>query len=227
MLKYLLTALLFVCPALAADLQPKAPVYAPVTWSGIYAGLEGGANLGKFSPLLGQGPEATEINLDDNSAFVGGHMGYAVQNGNLVFGPEVGIQYWDFKSKNELTLGKDAPVTFQQKVDWLAYVNARVGIILTPGVLAYVTGGPAWAHTRGELINLASLNTAFDQSVFGWNLGAGASYKLTETILLSAEFRHYDFGKVSAANPALNLTGLNQDNLIVNQIMGRVSFRIP
>lgn len=218
-------------PALAADMPLKAPLLpaAAPTWAGLYFGLEGGMNLGKFSPFCRIcGEEGTTVNLDDNNGFVGGHLGYLAQVGNFVIGPEIGVQYWGFKSKGDLVVATETVATLQTKIGWLAYANVRAGITLGPSLLAYLTGGPAWAHVKGDLgINLANLDTANAQSVFGLNIGGGLAYKLSEYVVLSGEYRHYDFGKVSAANPVLNLMGIgSSDRLTVDQAMGRLSFKL-
>jgi len=236
----MLAALGLPLDALAADMPIKAPYVSPVpagSWSGMYFGLEGGMNLGKFSPFCSNelcGPVGTEVNLDDNNWFVGGHLGYLAQVGNFVIGPEIGIQYWGFKSRGDITTPVEGQLltvaTLQTKIDWLAYANVRAGISLTPSLLAYLTLGPAWAHVKGDVntpINLANLDLSSQQSVFGLNIGGGLAYKLSEYVVLSGEYRHYDFGKVTAANPVLNLMGIgNSDRLTVDQAMGRLSFRI-
>ena len=227
----LLAAASSLTPAVAADLPAKAPI-SPVyaSWSGLYLGLHGGENLGAFSPIFGTGKTATEVNLDDNSPFVGGHIGYLVQSGNFIVGPEFGIQYWGQKKQVEAVPASiEAPaMLLQQKIDWLTYANVRAGVsIFSPNVLVYATGGAAWAHVKGELVNLASLNTAFEQSVMGFNIGAGLDLKITEYLTLGAEFRHYDFGKVSGLNPAIAVAfGGVSDKLIVDQLMARLSYRL-
>jgi len=224
-------------PAIAADMPVKASVYTPPvavqSWTGFYLSLEGGWNLGKFSPFCGAtcGPEGTTVNLDDNSAFVGGSMRYLIQPGNgiLVFGPEAGVQWWGFKSQAELVpAGVETPaVLLQQKIDWVAYLGARVGLSPFERTLIYVNGGAAWAHTKGALINLAAIDTSFSQGLMGWYIGGGLEFKITDTIVIGGEFRHYDFGTVQSANPALSLAlGGLSDKLTTNQAMGRVSFKL-
>jgi outer membrane immunogenic protein len=237
MLKFIaLLATLVTGPALAADMPVKAALTGtPVpTWQGLYVGLQGGWNLGSFNPLFGTGKDATAVNLDDNSPFVGGHIGYLVQNGAFVLGPEFGVQYWGMKSQAQVVPAVPATIEaaaipailLQQKIDWLAYANVRAGLSPAANWLVYLTGGAAWAHVKGDLINVSMLSTAFEQSVMGWNVGAGLELKLTEYLTLGAEYRHYDFGKVQSLNPAL-LIGLGGvDSLTVDQVMGRLSYRL-
>lgn len=228
----LAAALLGVNVAQAADMPVKAPARlapAPVvdSWQGFYFGIDGGQNLGSFSPVFGTGATATTVNLDDNSWFVGGHAGYLLQSGMFVFGPEIGVQYWDFKSRGQLApaVGAAPAVLLQERVDFVAYANMRVGLALS-SVYVYATGGAAWAHVKGEVINLTSLDTVNEQSLLGWNVGVGAEYKITPSIVLGAEYRHYDFGKVQSINPTVALAlGVKGDALTTDQVMGRLSFR--
>lgn len=237
MIRKFLFLLLAVClpmaSAIAADLPAKARVASPVapwSWSGMDIGLEGGMNLGRFSPFCSAaicGPTGTEVNLDDNNWFIGGHLGYLYQTGNLVIGPEIGVQYWGFKAKADLAPSLVLTPTLQTKVDWLAYANVRAGIAITPGVLVYLTGGPAWAHIKGDAINIATIDLSNEQSAFGLNIGGGVAFKLTEYLSFGGEYRHYDFGKVTAANPILSTAGIgNSDRLTVDQAMARLSYRL-
>lgn len=228
----LAAALLGANVAQAADMAVKAPprlAPAPVvdSWQGFYFGVNGGQNLGSFSPIFGTGTTATEVNLDDNSWFVGGHAGYLLQSGAVVFGPEIGVQFWDFKSRGQLApaVGATPAVLLQERLDFVAYANMRVGFALS-SVYVYATGGAAWAHVKGELINLAAIDTANEQSLLGWNIGAGAEFKLTPSLILGAEYRHYDFGKVQSVNPTVALAlGIKGDALTTDQVMGRLSYR--
>lgn len=221
-------AALFAGNAHAADMAVKARPLAPVvadSWQGFYFGLHAGQNLGAFSPIFGTGATATEVNLDDNSWFVGGHTGYLLQSGPVVFGPEIGVQYWSLKSRSQVApaVGLTPAVLLQEQVDFVAYANMRVGFAIS-SVYVYATGGAAWAHQKGEFINLAAIDTSNAQSLLGWNVGAGAEFKLTPNLSFGAEYRHYDFGKVSAANPVLN-TLVAPDKMTNDQVMGRVSYR--
>jgi outer membrane immunogenic protein len=218
--------------ALAADMPVKAPRAAPLIvaddWRGVYFGIHGGENLGSFNPVFGTGLTATEVNLDDNSPFVGGHIGYNLQSGGLVFGPELGVQYWGQKKASEIVpaVGVIPAVLLQERVDWVAYANVRLGFAPLSSLLIYATGGAAWAHVKGELINLAAIDTTSTQSLLGWNIGAGLEYKLTPSIVLGAEYRHYDFGSVQSVNPVIALAlGIKSGNLTNDQAMARLSFR--
>lgn len=215
--------------AQAADMQIKAPPRAAVVaddWRGLYFGIHGGENLGSFNPVFGTGLLATEVNLDDNSPFVGGHIGYLFGS-TIVFGPEIGVQYWGQKKAATLIPALEGPdLLLQQRVDWVAYANVRLGISPFANLLLYATGGAAWAHVKGELINLATIDTTSTQSLLGWNIGAGLEFKLTPTISIGGEYRHYDFGSVQSVNPVVAVAlGIKSGNLTNDQAMARLTFR--
>lgn len=240
-LNYLLTTIACLMAgfgsAVAADLRVKAP--APVaptyldSWNMLYLGLNGGWNLGSFSPFCRAcGVTATEVNLDDNNPFVGGHIGYLYQGAGsiLVIGVEGGIQYLGFKSQAQMlpAVGVTPEVLLQQKLDWLGYANIRVGLTPFPSTLLYVTGGFAWSHVKGQLINLATLDTVNAQSITGWNVGGGLEFKLGASgWSLGAEYRHYDFGDVQAINPLIATSlGVSTSRLTMEQVMGRLSYKL-
>lgn len=225
-------------PALAADMAIKAPRVAPLVeysgWQGAYVGVQGGQTLGAFSPFCRTcGLTGTEINLDDNAWLVGGQIGYLIQpsNGFIVLGLELGVQYLGFKSEAQLVpaVGVLPAVLLQQKVDWLAYANVRAGIALGQNGLLYLTGGPAWAHARGAVLNLAALpvDTSNESSLLGFDIGGGLEWKLWQNASLGVEYRHYDFGKASAANPIFTTgLGIGSDKLTFEQIVGRLNFKL-
>lgn len=226
-----------VSPAIAADMPVKAPLYTPPvaaqSWTGFYLSLEGGWNLGKFSPFCGAvcGPEGTTVNLDDNSGFVGGSMRYLFQSGTFVVGPEAGIQYWGFKSKADLVpAGVETPaVTLQQKIDFVAYLGARIGWTPFDRTLIFLNGGAAWGHAKGQidLATITTIDTSFSQSLTGWYIGGGLEFKISENVVFGGEYRHLDFGNVQSANPVFALVGIGSSTkLTTDQAMGRISFKL-
>lgn len=212
----------------AADLPVRkaqaVPQVVQESWAGMYFGIHGGMNLGAFNPIFGSGEDATRVNFDDNSAIVGGHIGYYGQLGGFVIGPEIGIQYMGFKAKKEVpAVVDDGPTvaTLQQKVDWMAYAGANVGVLFGEYILASVGGGVAWAHQKGEVVDVTALspfNTT--ASLTGWYVRAGLEYKLSQRVRLGVDYKHVDFGDVQ---PVL---GIDPKNMRFDQITGRISFSL-
>jgi outer membrane immunogenic protein len=87
-----LTSVAAFATAHAADLAVKAPVYkapivAPFSWTGFYAGIEGGGGWSKESWLDNNGGGFTS-DFKANGAILGGQAGYRWQTGQFVFGVE-------------------------------------------------------------------------------------------------------------------------------------------
>lgn len=235
-----LFAVAFSTAAIAADMPLKAAPYqaqAAWNWSGFYASVEGGWNLGKFNPVFGGGElDSTAVNLDDNSAFVGGSLRFLHQTGMFVFGAEGGIQWWGFKSQAELVqaipASEESPavtaVLLQSKIDWLAYVGGRLGIspFANNSTLLYVGGGAAFGHLKGTLVNVGDLNAAVTQSITGWYIGGGLDFRITDNIIFGGEYRHIDFGDVNALGAIGVLIGAGNARLTTDQAMGRITFKL-
>lgn len=236
MLRGLLTSLI-VClgfPVFAADLPVKAAPAAPIIytgWQGLYVGVQGGQTLGAFSPFCRAcGATGTEINLDDNAWFVGGQMRYLVQpsTGFLVVGAELGVQYLGFKSQADTGLVvAGAPVLLQQKVDWLAYANVVIGIAIGQSGLVYINGGPAWAHAKGEVLNIAAIDTSNTNSLLGFNIGGGIEWKLWQNASLALQYDHFDFGDVQAASSIFaTALALDSKRLSFEQVKAKLNFKL-
>jgi outer membrane immunogenic protein len=226
--------------ASAADLSP-APIYtkappapaAPIyNWTGFYLGGDvGGAwssNTATFDPLPTPGGVAFGIaaisGSNRGSSAIGGlHAGY-----NWQFAPTwvTGIEGdWSWaKAGGSLTgpwvaippalLG--APpnfTTMSSKLDWVTSLRARFGYLVTPNVMAYATGGVAWAkldYSASAIGFLYSATTAFSDTQTGYVVGGGLEWAITNNWLLRAEYLFYRFNNapnvvvtaIGSANPS-------------------------
>jgi outer membrane immunogenic protein len=103
--------------------------YHPPHWQGSYAGFH-----------LGYG------DADAADGFVGGlHVGYSWQAGRIVYGLEADIAWSDISYSETFTLCAAAAscvsTRVQSSIDWLATVRARLGYLVQPDLLPYVTAG--------------------------------------------------------------------------------------
>src|ERR1044072_414623 len=198
-------------PALAADLPVKArPMPAPIpvwTWDGFYIGINGGYSWGKagreltfFNPATGivlippiGSSTTTDSNL--NGGLFGGQIGYNWQSGSWVFGFETDAQWTNQKGPASalcgviataaaaclpgVSLGTSVAVT--QQLDWFGTFRGRAGVLVTPGVLLYGTGGAAYGSLTTDITvtTITPLGLPFaatrsgSNSKFGWTLGGG------------------------------------------------------
>lgn len=198
-----------------------SPVHAG-DWSGAYVGIHGGAawgnqefDLGPQSQLseyfFNSGYLPTSISLDDASFAGGALAGYNWQSGALVLGVEADITAFagmDRQQVVNLALGVSGyETTASAEVDDLATIRARLGLLVTPNTLLFVTGGAAFGRAE---VSMSASDVAFvcpntvslclDQSksdwLSGWVAGGGAEFAITANWSLRGEYLHYDLGSL-------------------------------
>ena len=106
--------------------------------------------------------------------------------------------------------GVPPSATFYQEISWFATFRPRVGVLVTPSALLYVTGGLAVAgiktngvisgFTAGQLPT--SVAWSNDQTKWGWVIGAGLEARLGGNWTGKIEGLYMDYGSVSGS-PAL------------------------
>jgi outer membrane immunogenic protein len=215
--------------AFAADLPArtytKAPVYVePIyNWTGFYLGGNIGYSWGKsndsstLTNTAGTVLFASTSNTDLNGIVGGAQIGYNWQMQGWVWGLEADIQGTDEKGTRNFicptgvctpTFGQIAvfpgpavPVALSQKIDWFGTVRARGGVLVTPKVLLYATGGLAY----GEVDSSATIGLV--PSVFpttsttnvGWTVGAGIEGAIGGNWTAKLEYLYVDLGKVNGS----------------------------
>ncbi len=210
--KLLATTALCLVPVVgfAADLPRRAaaaapaPVFVAADWSGLYVGIVGGYATGKShssaTGLIAGAPD-TSINL--KGALIGGQVGYNYQLSNgLVLGAVADLS-WSSVKGTTCVEGRGCDGSFDDSyskgsLSWLSTVRAKGGFALSNDVLLYATGGLAMAGGKASISYLTSSVDPLvsdKQTLFGWTIGAGIEYKLTQSISLGAEYLYADFGK--------------------------------
>jgi outer membrane immunogenic protein len=124
-----------------------------------------------------------------------------------------------FPSTNGIGIGAYGGNNFSVKTTWDASVRGRIGYIVTPMVLAYATGGPAWLHveatsncgTAGFLAcgpnNFSPATLTNSTTKMGWTIGGGVEAALGYNWIARAEYRYADFGTIS--NTDVRAGGVN------------------
>ena len=175
-------------PAYPVKAQP--PVASP--WSGSFVGVHGGFGWGRTSVVQGNLPLDTS-SLDPSGAFGGFHTGYNWRLApSWVFGLESETSFGSL-SQN----GNSSPGAFpvDAKVDWFGSERVRLGVLASPDVLLYGTGGLAWAHYKFDETSLAGATLAsFDQYRIGWAGGAGLEWAFAPLWSAKVEYLHSDLG---------------------------------
>ncbi|MDB5572260.1 MAG: Autotransporter outer rane beta-barrel protein [Hyphomicrobiales bacterium] len=188
-------------PALAADLPRRSaaptPVYAaPIfTWSGFYVGAQLGYAWGKdkFSVLT---PVVDSFSTSPAGLLGGVHAGYNWQTGSIVLGVEADLELANARDNLARTIGGTALV-LGSRIGTQGSLRLRAGYAFDRTLL-YVTGGVAGASIKESVI-AAGVKTSTSGTEYGYTLGAGVEYAITNNISARAEYRFTDFGKSNYA----------------------------
>ncbi len=207
-----LTALAaFAGSASAADLAArpytKAPIaVAPaVNWTGCYLGAGGGGamtNNDHNDTVLGV---AVSPNLTTGArgwfGTVQAGCDYQFAGTNWVVGAFGDYDFMDVKGDIS-TGGFFAPAaTGSQKQDWQWAVGARVGYLVLPQLLTYVSGGYTQAHWKATGLNdffFGPTGAQIDGSTKGgWFIGTGDEYALNflPGLFWKTEYRYSEFDR--------------------------------
>jgi len=187
--------------ALAADLPYRqgapAPGYSPLpfSWSGFYAGVNGGYGWGGVSNSNFGNP---------SGGLIGGQVGYNYQIGNFVGGLEADFDATDLSASNSFYLGSNKLST-----GFMTTVRARTGYALDHALL-FVTGGYAGVETTGSFYDHLN-NYGYTQSSWrnGGVIGAGIEYAFTNNISAKAEYLYAPFaGQSYFSGPDWEHSGL-------------------
>lgn len=208
--------------AFAADLPPsptpyRAPaIYAPppaFTWSGFYIGVNGGYGWGKWDDGSGD-------SFSSNGGLAGGTIGANYQVNQFVVGVEGDFDWSGMKWDQSLpiTTGLGGPIngtaTANYKNEWLGTFAARFGVAVDR-TLFYVKGGGAVTNEKYSMsVTDVPSGVTFGESDsftrWGWMVGGGIEYAVTNNVSLKAEYNYIDFGSnnetlnfSSSASPAV------------------------
>ncbi len=157
-------------PGWLGEPQAEAPTSEPAvySWSGLYAGIHGGAAAAhRFDSFLPPpAPPDVYRDMSSSSGVVGAHAGVNWQTGNLVAGIEAEGSLVNQVSRNS------AIVWGTQT--WTAAVRARLGVVAMNNTLFYATVGWAAGHFDYSQVFSSPLQTEAVFTTGGLQFGAGA-----------------------------------------------------
>jgi outer membrane immunogenic protein len=209
-----------------SDAGPMAAAFEPAgSWTGIHVGAAAGFRASRADvSTISASSNGVPLDLTGNPASnpidgiagrFGGYVGYDRQ-----VGPR-----WVVGVEGDLGFGRQttalngtaftpglAPLAFDFAGDklsittgWDASARGRLGFLVTPNVLAYVTGGAAWQHyevtsTCEEVLTgggcILGTPQFISQSLtkVGGTVGGGVEARLARNWLARGEYRYADFG---------------------------------
>jgi outer membrane immunogenic protein len=200
-----------------------------LAWTGFYVGVNGGFAWGNSSVAFAANDPAalagtcggggaprgqciTSVDFRRDGAVAGGQFGYNWQvNAQWLVGAEADYQWsnLDGSVSSSFRLGNIGATNMvaSQTVESFGTVRARAGVLLTPPLLLYGTGGFAFGQVHENLrvpavatnglsaggfsyactIGTACFAGAASQTLFGWSAGAGAEYAITSNLIFRTE----------------------------------------
>lgn len=211
--------------AQAADLParrgfvPAPVVMAPAfMWTGFYAGVNAGYSFNDNKAttvgtpgFIGLGANVPGSLRTGKDGFIGGgQIGYNYQIGQFVLGVETDLQYVDGKRTTSFTGPALGGITTAagSELSYLGTLRARLGLVASERLMIYATGGLAYGNPN----NTAAVATgtgalwggSSDATRFGYAIGAGAEYALTNNWTAKLEYLYYDLGRRTVTAGPLN-----------------------
>jgi outer membrane immunogenic protein len=233
---YIATLLAFGMTGAAAEemaVPPSQFITARVpylAWTGFYVGINGGYAWGNSSVTFAANDAAAlagtcggggspkgqcinGVNFHRDGAVAGGQFGFNWQvNSHWLVGAEADYQWsnLDGSVNSSFRLGNVGATNMvaSQTVESFGTVRARAGVVLSPPLLLYGTGGFAFGQVHENLnvpavatkglpatggfsyvctIGTACFAGAASQTLFGWSAGAGAEYAITTNLIFRTE----------------------------------------
>ena len=217
-------------PTFAADIparmptkaQPIVPIY---DWTGFYLGVSLGARVADVDgttisfgtpPGPPPFPALAHATYDSTTFRGGGYLGYNWQvSPRWLVGLEGDAAWGGSTSRVEFLQGVTPPPGAGDYSDvtqkWDAGIRGRIGYLVTPTWLLYLTGGVQWqgvAATANCAVNTcggAAFNQTNSTTRTGAAIGAGLETRIFANWLGRAEYRYADFGTwhTSFGSPAV------------------------
>ncbi len=177
----------FATPLLAGNVEfeaPPEPALAPVPVASVPVGVDWTGFYAGVQAGYGFGEADGAADSDLDGAFGGIHGGYNYDFGQFVLGTELDLSVADLS----LDTGGE--------IDQLARLKLRGGFELGRALI-YGTGGAAYAN----------VNTAGgDLSDYGYFVGAGVDYLLTNNIVAGVEYLYHDFQDIDDSGIDANVS---------------------
>ena len=178
------TVLAGALPAQAADLYaprqpaPELRTFDATPWTGGYIGLSLGRSWGSTQIDTNAG----HFTLDTNGGQVGGYAGYTWQSGRFVIGGEAELSGGTLQ-------GTNANANVSQDLNWMGAVRGRAGFLVAPPLYVYGLAGVAWTD-----MTIRSNGLDRNQSFAGFQVGAGAEYRLHDNWSLRLDYTYTGLG---------------------------------
>ena len=205
MTRYLVAATAALFAATCASAQPGDAG----SWTGPYAGLHVGYSFddGSHARFTGS-TSANETALPVGAlaqnragALGGAQLGYNYQMDRFVLGGEIDGSYLHEHGLTDLNSPDGRFTRLRSELRWMATARARVGTLIAPNGMLYLTGGYAVGAVRGSA-QFSDADTFFGKHSYvasGWIGGGGLEFRpftqgMMSKISLRGEGLYYRLG---------------------------------
>jgi len=207
--------------------------YRTNPWNGFYLGGSAGYGWSDVTTTTGNTSGTTAFNSSifaplspgqyttRNSGWMGGVLaGYNYEFDRKVIGVEADYNFGNIKGATS-TAGVCSGFTGitptncsyaqSQKLNWLATLRGRFGLVVIPETMIYGTAGFALGHVdvshslyTAGFAGTVSASGISSTTKAGWVIGAGIESFLAPNWIARLEYLHYDLGTVNSNAPLLN-----------------------
>lgn len=171
--------------ALIAGSSIVAPGQAEM-FNGPTVGVEAGwtqNKIGSTKTDLGR----TNVDASQDTATLGGLLGYDRRFGRLVVGGEVGLSFGTSDKVSGGTSTATASIDPKRSVD----LTARAGYLVAPQTLVYARAGYTNDRIRTTTVSgTSTLSASEDRD--GWLVGGGVERAITDKVSARVEYRYAD-----------------------------------
>jgi outer membrane immunogenic protein len=241
-------------PVAAADMgfpgiPMKAPSYTPgFSWTGTYVGADAGGIWGTFdfgptttNNITGAVGAPVIAGLNNSSVIGGFQAGYNWQIGQWVLGLDQDYQFTGLKQTTTfaapagLFLAGDSMAV---KTDYLAATRAKLGMAWDR-VMVYAAGGLETGELDVSSTYVARAGgspalgfTDAHKLHFGFTVGAGIDYAITNNVFIGIEYRYFDLGNETYNLGAFTPAGIaaqtvsNTVDLKASEVTARINFKL-
>ncbi|MFK8250590.1 outer membrane protein [Ancylobacter terrae] len=206
---------------------PVAYAPVPVfSWTGFYIGANAGygwTDVGGTNAFIAAADDyyfdfLRSGSLQPEGWFGGLQAGYNYQfDNNVVLGVEADVQFADMNENFNYSgysqfVDIDNNIfqagTISSKVETFGTIRARLGYAVDR-FLPYITGGVAWADIKRTEVVVSNAEVggvigpdvvtaaSYSDTSWGWTLGAGGEYAITDNWTVKAEYLYADVGSSS------------------------------
>src|SRR5262245_42657607 len=203
---------LALCSTVQADAYER-----PFAWTGLYVGVNAGYSWGRATAevevsTVGGPIGSASRSGDVNGWLGGGQVGYNWQSQRWVYGVETDFQ-WTGQDGDVSACLDLACAKASYELDWFGTLRGRIGYLLEPRSLLYVTGGLAYGHLSADFSashpSLGTVTISDSSTRAGWVLGGGFEWAFDRNWMLRAEYLYVDLGtmqtKLGSISPQVPL----------------------